>query len=41
MREEKEVLGKFIYSVELWSESCREKGVRFIVGESYNEARVD
>jgi hypothetical protein len=27
-REEEEGLERFIYSVELWSESCREKGVR-------------
>jgi hypothetical protein len=36
-REEEEVLEGFIYSVELWSESCREKGVDFIVSESHNE----
>jgi hypothetical protein len=40
MREEKEVLGRFLYSVELWSESCREKGVRFIVSGSYNEREL-
>jgi hypothetical protein len=27
-REEEEGLERFIYSVELWSQSCREKGVR-------------
>jgi hypothetical protein len=27
-REEEEVVESFIYSVELWSESCKEKGVK-------------
>jgi hypothetical protein len=27
-REEEEVAERFIYSVELWSETCREKGVK-------------